>query len=118
MSYETINSLSEEAIASKRNEMAQTRKMIASTNRGRDTFKLGNERDHADSHIVYGPDSNKLEDDSYLWKGQDTAVNDKHFGCEGAIVTLHISVVSDLTKNSNMVKLLIWRAPLTNQYLF
>ena len=116
--------LSDEGIASRLNELVQSGKIIASTNRGKETFKLRDERDDADSHIAYDPDLNKSDDDSYLWEGQDTAFNGKHFGCEmynqsitpqirpsheAAMVTLPISIVSDLTKNSNMVNEILKR---------
>ena len=74
--------LSDEGIASKLNELVQSGKIIASTNRGKETFKLRDERDDADSHIANDPDLNKSGDDSYLWEGQDTAFNGKHFECE------------------------------------
>ena len=116
--------LSDEGIASKLNELVQSGKIIASTNRGKETFKLRDERDDADSHIAYDFDLTKSDDESYLWEGQDTAFNGKHFGCEmnnqsitqptrpshkAAMVTLPISIVSDLTKNSNMVNEMLKR---------
>ena len=108
--------LSDDGIASKLNELVQSGKVIASTNHGKETVKLRDERDDADSHIAYDPDLNKSDEYSYLWEGQDTAFNGKHFGCEmytqsitppirpsheAAMVTLPISIVSDLTKYSN-----------------
>ena len=116
--------LSDEGVASKLNELVQSGKITPSTNRAKETFKLRDERVDADYHIAYDPDLRKSDDDSYLWEGQDTAFNGKHFGCEmnnqsitlftrpshePAMVTLPISIVSDLTKNSNMVNEMLKR---------
>ena len=116
--------LSNEAISSKLNELVQSGKIIVITNRGKETFKLVDERDDADSHIVYDPDLNKPDDDSYLCEGEDTAFNGKHFGCEtnnqsttpltrpsyeAAMISLPLSIASDLTENSNMVNEMLKR---------